>query len=148
VANKEAGPRPLIIGVSDKLDAASSALGHLDVLTLVFDDLPDLRNLCQPPLGHHQGRTPIKEENKLQGEYIFRCELWERLGGQELLQGRGTGAQDVHERFPTGLVDRRFDDGPQCLGERPPSFGEPQERPHGRDGFQKAGNMQVVLNLV
>ena len=85
VADQEAGAGPVVLGMAEQFDAADAALGHLDVLALIFQHVPQRRRAGERAVVHQHGRPAVQQQHALQPQRLFRREVVARAA-RRLLQ--------------------------------------------------------------
>ena len=85
VVDQEAGAGPVVFGMAEQLDAADAALGHLDVLALVFQQVPERRRAAEVAVVDLNGRPAVDQQHALQAARLFRREVGDGVA-QDLFQ--------------------------------------------------------------
>ena len=141
VVDEEPCSRPVVFRMAEQLDAADAALGHLHILALVLQQVPQRRYGAEVAAADENGRPTVQEQDGLQPACLVRRQVGR--AAQDLIQPGRPGLQYSADglalltgvRFtgrPNGLAPgdgrghRGFD-----LGVRRPLLpnGPPQRRP-------------------
>src|SRR5262249_1871485 len=99
LGDQEGGAGPVVLGVAVQFQAADGALGDLDLLALVLQDVPERGRVGQEALVDAQGGPAVEQEHALQAQPLLPGQVGGVLGA-DLLEPAEGGLEDL----PDGLA--------------------------------------------